>query len=102
MARHAGPRLPLIVKNLIPTLNSVFDSQRITTTAFFAEVSKGVPGKTAEPSSAPLRFSLESSRGWRAKPPSLPPPPPRALPPETFSLSREKGAGGEGLAGVRL
>ncbi|XP_063183774.1 maestro heat-like repeat-containing protein family member 1 isoform X2 [Chroicocephalus ridibundus] len=38
MARHAGPRLPLIVKNLIPTLNSVFDSQRITTTAFFAEL----------------------------------------------------------------
>ncbi|KFO81813.1 Maestro heat-like repeat-containing protein family member 1, partial [Cuculus canorus] len=38
MARHAGPRLPLIVKNLIPTLSSVFDSQRITTTAFFAEL----------------------------------------------------------------
>lgn len=39
MARHAGPRLPLIVKNLIPTLSSVFDSQRVTTAAFFAEVS---------------------------------------------------------------
>ncbi|NXW23928.1 MROH1 protein, partial [Circaetus pectoralis] len=38
MARHAGPRLPLIVKNLIPTLSGVFDSQRITTTAFFAEL----------------------------------------------------------------
>ncbi|NXT38140.1 MROH1 protein, partial [Pelecanoides urinatrix] len=38
MARHAGPRLPLIVKNLIPTLSSVFESQRITTTAFFAEL----------------------------------------------------------------
>nr|XP_038030605.1 maestro heat-like repeat-containing protein family member 1 isoform X5 [Anas platyrhynchos] len=38
MARHAGPRLPLIVKNLVPTLSSVFDSQRITTTAFFAEL----------------------------------------------------------------
>ncbi|XP_074745596.1 maestro heat-like repeat-containing protein family member 1 isoform X1 [Strix uralensis] len=38
MARHAGPRLPLIVKNLIPTLSSVFDSQRITTTAFLAEL----------------------------------------------------------------
>ncbi|XP_035172579.1 maestro heat-like repeat-containing protein family member 1 isoform X4 [Oxyura jamaicensis] len=38
MARHAGPRLPLIVKNLIPTLSSVLDSQRITTTAFFAEL----------------------------------------------------------------
>uniref|UniRef100_A0A663N4H3 Maestro heat like repeat family member 1 n=1 Tax=Athene cunicularia TaxID=194338 RepID=A0A663N4H3_ATHCN len=38
MARHAGPRLPLIVKNLIPTLSSVFDSQRITSTAFLAEL----------------------------------------------------------------
>ncbi|KAM6318671.1 maestro heat-like repeat-containing protein family member 1 [Aegotheles albertisi] len=38
MARHAGPRLPLIVKHLIPMLGSVFDSQRITTTAFFAEL----------------------------------------------------------------
>ncbi|XP_065520234.1 maestro heat-like repeat-containing protein family member 1 isoform X5 [Lathamus discolor] len=38
MARHAGPRLPLIVKNLVPTLSSVFESQRITTAAFFAEL----------------------------------------------------------------
>uniref|UniRef100_A0A8V5H4D7 Uncharacterized protein n=1 Tax=Melopsittacus undulatus TaxID=13146 RepID=A0A8V5H4D7_MELUD len=38
MARHAGPRLPLIVKNLVPALSSVFESQRITTTAFFAEL----------------------------------------------------------------
>uniref|UniRef100_A0A8D0FCH4 Maestro heat like repeat family member 1 n=1 Tax=Strix occidentalis caurina TaxID=311401 RepID=A0A8D0FCH4_STROC len=38
MARHAGPRLPLIVKNLVPMLSSVFDSQRITTTAFLAEL----------------------------------------------------------------
>lgn len=38
MAKHAGPRLPLIVKNLLPVLNSVYDIQRITTTAFFAEV----------------------------------------------------------------
>ncbi|OPJ77594.1 hypothetical protein AV530_008740 [Patagioenas fasciata monilis] len=38
MARHAGPRLPLIVKNLIPTLSSVFDSQRVTATAFLAEL----------------------------------------------------------------
>lgn len=38
MAKHAGPKLPLIVKNLFPMLNSVYDSQRITTTAFFAEL----------------------------------------------------------------
>lgn len=48
MARHAGPRLPLIVKNLIPTLSSVFDSQRITTTAFFAEVSRGCRGEAQQ------------------------------------------------------
>ncbi|XP_065585206.1 maestro heat-like repeat-containing protein family member 1 isoform X3 [Cyrtonyx montezumae] len=40
MARHAGPRLPLIVKSLIPTLSSAFDSQRVTATAFLAEVRK--------------------------------------------------------------
>uniref|UniRef100_A0A452HQ23 Uncharacterized protein n=1 Tax=Gopherus agassizii TaxID=38772 RepID=A0A452HQ23_9SAUR len=38
MAKHAGPKLPLIVKNLFPMLNSMYDSQRITTTAFFAEL----------------------------------------------------------------
>uniref|UniRef100_A0A8B9SCJ9 Maestro heat like repeat family member 1 n=1 Tax=Apteryx owenii TaxID=8824 RepID=A0A8B9SCJ9_APTOW len=38
MVRHAGPRLPLIVKNLMPMLNSVLDNQRITTTAFLAEL----------------------------------------------------------------
>uniref|UniRef100_A0A8C3LZ13 Maestro heat like repeat family member 1 n=1 Tax=Chrysolophus pictus TaxID=9089 RepID=A0A8C3LZ13_CHRPC len=38
MARHAGPRLPLIVKSLIPTLSSAFDSQRVTATAFLAEL----------------------------------------------------------------
>ncbi|XP_065253939.1 maestro heat-like repeat-containing protein family member 1 [Emys orbicularis] len=38
MAKHAGPKLPLIAKNLFPMLNSVYDSQRITTTAFFAEL----------------------------------------------------------------
>ncbi|XP_032556854.1 maestro heat-like repeat-containing protein family member 1 [Chiroxiphia lanceolata] len=38
MARHAGPRLPLVVKTLLPALGSAFDSQRVTTTAFFAEL----------------------------------------------------------------
>ncbi|XP_027766040.1 maestro heat-like repeat-containing protein family member 1 [Empidonax traillii] len=38
MARHAGPRLPLVVKNLTPALSSAFDSQRVTATAFFAEL----------------------------------------------------------------
>ncbi|NWQ72151.1 MROH1 protein, partial [Neopipo cinnamomea] len=38
MARHAGPRLPPIVKKLIPALSSAFDSQRVTATAFFAEL----------------------------------------------------------------
>lgn len=43
MAKHAGPKLPLIVKNLFPMLNSVYDNQRVTTTAFFAEVSGAGP-----------------------------------------------------------
>ncbi|KAM6349421.1 maestro heat-like repeat-containing protein family member 1 isoform 2-T2 [Podargus strigoides] len=40
MARHAGPRLPLIVKDLVPTLGSVLESQRVTATAFCAELLK--------------------------------------------------------------
>ncbi|ETE62380.1 HEAT repeat-containing protein 7A, partial [Ophiophagus hannah] len=38
MAKHAGPKLPLIVKLLSPMLNSIYDSQRLTTTAYFAEL----------------------------------------------------------------
>ncbi|KAM3839577.1 maestro heat-like repeat-containing protein family member 1 isoform 4-T5 [Vipera latastei] len=38
MAIQAGPKLPPIVKLLLPMLNSIYDSQRITTTAFFAEL----------------------------------------------------------------
>ncbi|XP_053100905.1 maestro heat-like repeat-containing protein family member 1 isoform X2 [Hemicordylus capensis] len=38
MAQHAGPRLPPIVKSLAPMFNSIYDSQRVTTTAFFAEL----------------------------------------------------------------
>ncbi|KAM8811767.1 maestro heat-like repeat-containing protein family member 1 [Eudromia elegans] len=38
MARHAAPRLPLIVKELVPMLSSVLDSQRVTSAAFLAEV----------------------------------------------------------------
>ncbi|XP_007488818.1 maestro heat-like repeat-containing protein family member 1 isoform X2 [Monodelphis domestica] len=38
MAKHSGPKLPLIVKTLIPVLNSVYEIQRITTIAYFAEL----------------------------------------------------------------
>ncbi|XP_042320426.1 maestro heat-like repeat-containing protein family member 1 [Sceloporus undulatus] len=38
MAKHAGPKLSPIVKSLSPMLNSLYDSQRVTTTAFFAEL----------------------------------------------------------------
>ncbi|XP_038615875.1 maestro heat-like repeat-containing protein family member 1 isoform X1 [Tachyglossus aculeatus] len=38
MAKHAGPRLPMVVKTLAPILNSVFEIQRVTATAFFAEL----------------------------------------------------------------
>nr|XP_056710567.1 maestro heat-like repeat-containing protein family member 1 [Euleptes europaea] len=40
MVKHAGPKLSPIVKRLAPMLNSIYDSQRVTTTAFFAELLK--------------------------------------------------------------
>ncbi|XP_014118386.1 PREDICTED: maestro heat-like repeat-containing protein family member 1, partial [Pseudopodoces humilis] len=38
MARLMGPRLPPIVRSLIPILGSVFECQRVTSTAFLAEL----------------------------------------------------------------
>ncbi|XP_026149512.1 maestro heat-like repeat-containing protein family member 1 [Mastacembelus armatus] len=38
MAKHAGPRLPAIVECLCPSLNNIYESQRITVTAFFSEL----------------------------------------------------------------
>ncbi|XP_077432978.1 maestro heat-like repeat-containing protein family member 1 isoform X1 [Vanacampus margaritifer] len=38
MAKHAGPRLPAIVECLCPSLNSIYECQRITVTAFFSEL----------------------------------------------------------------
>ncbi|XP_047399899.1 maestro heat-like repeat-containing protein family member 1 isoform X2 [Sciurus carolinensis] len=38
MARCAGPRLPLVVKTLVCTQNSVYEIQRVTSTAFLAEL----------------------------------------------------------------
>ncbi|KAM4792100.1 maestro heat-like repeat-containing protein family member 1 isoform 1-T14 [Cyanocitta cristata] len=38
MARLCGPRLPPIVRSLIPVLGSVFECQRVTSTAFLAEL----------------------------------------------------------------
>ncbi|XP_060099020.1 maestro heat-like repeat-containing protein family member 1 [Heteronotia binoei] len=40
MAKNAGPKLSPIVKSLVPMLNSIYDSQRVTTMAFFAELLK--------------------------------------------------------------
>uniref|UniRef100_A0A8B9LBY5 Maestro heat-like repeat family member 1 n=1 Tax=Astyanax mexicanus TaxID=7994 RepID=A0A8B9LBY5_ASTMX len=37
MAKHAGPRLPMIVESLCPSLNNIYECQRITVTAFFSE-----------------------------------------------------------------
>ncbi|KAJ3597626.1 hypothetical protein NHX12_001144, partial [Muraenolepis orangiensis] len=37
MAKHAGPRLPSIVECLCPSLNNIYECQRITVTAFFSE-----------------------------------------------------------------
>ncbi|XP_077872592.1 maestro heat-like repeat-containing protein family member 1 isoform X9 [Ictidomys tridecemlineatus] len=38
MARCAGPRLPLVVKALVCTQNSPYEMQRVTSTAFLAEL----------------------------------------------------------------
>nr|XP_033790369.1 maestro heat-like repeat-containing protein family member 1 isoform X2 [Geotrypetes seraphini] len=38
MAKHAGPRLPAIVKALIPAISSLYVWQRVSATAFFAEL----------------------------------------------------------------
>uniref|UniRef100_A0A2K5YCU5 Maestro heat like repeat family member 1 n=1 Tax=Mandrillus leucophaeus TaxID=9568 RepID=A0A2K5YCU5_MANLE len=38
MAEHAGPRLPLVLKTLARTHSSAYESQRVTTTAFLAEL----------------------------------------------------------------
>lgn len=38
MAKCAGPRLPLVMKALVCTQSSVYEIQRVTSTAFLAEV----------------------------------------------------------------
>ncbi|XP_037659046.1 maestro heat-like repeat-containing protein family member 1 isoform X4 [Choloepus didactylus] len=38
MATHAGPRLPLLMKALVSAQSSVYEAQRVTSTAFFAEL----------------------------------------------------------------
>ncbi|XP_055482603.1 maestro heat-like repeat-containing protein family member 1 isoform X2 [Psammomys obesus] len=38
MAKHAGPRLPLVMKALVSTQSSVYEIQRVTSTAFLAEL----------------------------------------------------------------
>lgn len=38
MAKYAGPRLPPVTKALACTQNSVYEIQRVTSTAFLAEV----------------------------------------------------------------
>lgn len=44
MAQCAGPRLPLVVKALVCTQNSAYEMQRVTSTAFLAEVGPGGGG----------------------------------------------------------
>ncbi|KAK7887111.1 hypothetical protein WMY93_026732 [Mugilogobius chulae] len=38
VAKHAGPRLPAIVECFCPSLNNIYECQRITVTAFFSEL----------------------------------------------------------------
>lgn len=43
MAKFAGPRLPLVMKALLCTHSSVYEVQRVTSTAFLAEVGAMLP-----------------------------------------------------------
>ncbi|XP_049621834.1 maestro heat-like repeat-containing protein family member 1 isoform X1 [Suncus etruscus] len=38
MAKFAGPRLPLVIKTLLSSQSSVYEAQRVTSTAFLAEL----------------------------------------------------------------
>lgn len=38
MAKFAGPRLPLVMKALLCAHSNVYEAQRVTSTAFLAEV----------------------------------------------------------------
>ncbi|XP_034031218.1 maestro heat-like repeat-containing protein family member 1 isoform X2 [Thalassophryne amazonica] len=38
MAKHAGPRLPSIIECLCPSLNNIYECQRVTVTVFFSEL----------------------------------------------------------------
>ncbi|XP_030638186.1 LOW QUALITY PROTEIN: maestro heat-like repeat-containing protein family member 1 [Chanos chanos] len=38
MAKHAGPKLPSILENLSPSLNNIYECQRITIIAFLSEL----------------------------------------------------------------
>ncbi|KAF7651228.1 hypothetical protein LDENG_00113910 [Lucifuga dentata] len=38
IAKHAGPKLPSIVEYMCPSLNNIYECQRITVTAFFSEL----------------------------------------------------------------
>lgn len=62
MAKFAGPRLPLVMKVLLGTHSSVYEAQRVTSTAFLAEVGAAcsdgyqgpVPGMGVGGGSAPI------------------------------------------------
>ncbi|KAM5124868.1 LOW QUALITY PROTEIN: maestro heat-like repeat-containing protein family member 1, partial [Mantella aurantiaca] len=56
MVRHAAPRLPVIIKNLQSALSNVYDCQRITATAFLAQVST----RSSSPCDLSVYFFLES------------------------------------------
>lgn len=44
MAKFAGPRLPLVTKALLGAHSSVYEVQRVTSTAFLAEVGTACSG----------------------------------------------------------
>lgn len=55
MAKFAGPRLPLMMKALFATQSSVYEMQRVSSTAFLAEVGATCSRSRIEAAGTPPR-----------------------------------------------
>lgn len=58
MAKFAGPRLPLVMKELVCTQSSVYEIQRVTSTGFLAEVVASCCGPGRAGGAPPPRAGL--------------------------------------------
>lgn len=67
MAKFAGPRLPLVMKELVCTQSSVYEIQRVTSTGFLAEVVASCCGPGRAGGAPP-----PTGRPWPPQPEPLP------------------------------